>query len=111
MGREVFEAGMIGKLVINQAMEPNSLVVVTFEGNPGSSWWIEEKTTESFMVKLATPAPMDVPFTYWILGVDEPEPPAEEPPAEEPPAEEPVIEEPPAEEPPAEEPPAEEPQP
>ena len=74
VGHEVIEAGMMGKLVINQAMDPESLVVVTFEGNPGSSWWIDEKTTESFMVWFAAPAPMDVPFTYWILGVDEPAP-------------------------------------
>ncbi|MFC1703070.1 fibronectin type III domain-containing protein [Patescibacteria group bacterium] len=74
VGHEIIEAGMIGKLVINDAMEPESLVVVTFEGNPGSSWWIEEKTTETFMVKFAAPVPMDTPFTYWILGVEEPAP-------------------------------------
>ncbi|MBI4457594.1 procyclic acidic repetitive family protein, partial [Candidatus Uhrbacteria bacterium] len=91
VGRETVTAGATGKLVLNPKIAADSLIVVTFEGNPGSAWWIEEKQAGSFMVKFAGTAPQDINFVYWIVGVDgQLAPPAAvEPPA---PASEPTTE-------------------
>ncbi|MEK9152311.1 MAG: hypothetical protein AAB692_03000, partial [Patescibacteria group bacterium] len=70
VGRETVAAGSVSKLVINSKVTPESLIVLTFEGNPGSAWWIDEKQNGSFMVKFAATAPQEIRFVYWIVGVD-----------------------------------------
>jgi hypothetical protein len=62
--------GYTSTLVQNPNIKPDSIIVITFEGNPGSSWWIGEKVLGQFALNLAAPAIGDTPFTYWIVPVD-----------------------------------------
>jgi hypothetical protein len=94
-GNGLLKAGYSAQLVQNSLITPQSLIVVTFEGNPGSAWWVNEKQDGQFMLNLAAPAPMNTPFTYWIVGVEgaveaptaEEDPPPEDPPPEDQPSE------------------------
>ncbi|MFA6604350.1 MAG: tail fiber domain-containing protein [Patescibacteria group bacterium] len=92
VGRAVVAAGAAEQEIFNTEMTENSLVIATFENDPGSSWWIAAKKNGSFLLKLATPAAADAAFTYWIIGVENV---AEEvaPPASVPDAVAPLIEE------------------
>ena len=63
-------AGYDAVLIQNPNVKEDSIIAVTFEGNPGSSWWIGEKQSGQFLLKLAAPAIGDIPFTYWIVPVD-----------------------------------------
>jgi hypothetical protein len=120
-GEGVFPQGNIAVVVMNPLVKPKSRVFVSFLQDPGSTHWIEARADGTFTVRLARPAVAEIPFEYWIVGIDDrrtPEapsqPPTEPPPAEEPPPTEsgsgtpettPGGEQPPTEPPPAEEPP------
>jgi len=64
------QAGYDATLIQNPNVKPDSVIVVTFEGNPGSSWWISEKQDGQFMLHLAAPTTGDISFTYWIVPID-----------------------------------------
>jgi|GEM_PF-4282267 len=64
------QAGYDAALVQNAKVKPDSLIVVTFEGNPGANWWIDEKLDGHFVLKLAQGAHTDLKFTYWIVPIE-----------------------------------------
>ncbi|MFA5854259.1 MAG: hypothetical protein WC866_04195 [Patescibacteria group bacterium] len=70
VGKAKLQAGYNSIIVENPHVTEESVIVITFEGNPGSNWWIEEKHPGSFTMKLAQGAIGDTPFTYWVLPID-----------------------------------------
>ncbi|HJV32495.1 MAG TPA: hypothetical protein VJ694_00540, partial [Patescibacteria group bacterium] len=91
----VIKDGYNATVVTNPLMKPNSKVFVSFLGDPRGGYWVAEKGEGNFTVHLTTPAMGDLPFEYWIVGVDDRRPttPAavEEAPATTPPPEAPVT--------------------
>jgi hypothetical protein len=69
-GSGVIPAGYINMVVQNPNAHKNSLIFVTLEGNPGSAWWISEKQEGSFTITFAAHVGVEIPFTYWIVGVE-----------------------------------------
>jgi hypothetical protein len=70
-------SGYNAAVVHNPSMTSNAKVFVSFLGDPGGGYWIGEKGEGNFTLHLARPAIQDLPFEYWILGVDDrrPDPP------------------------------------
>ncbi|WKZ28868.1 MAG: hypothetical protein QY323_05060 [Patescibacteria group bacterium] len=67
----VVPEGYNATLVRNPSMTSNAKVFVSFLGDPGGGYWIGEKGEGDFTLHLARPATQDLPFEYWILGVDD----------------------------------------
>jgi hypothetical protein len=70
VGKAKLQPGYDAILVENPHVTEESIIVITFEANPGSNWWIAEKHQGSFMLKLAQGAIGETPFTYWVLPID-----------------------------------------
>ncbi|WKZ28703.1 MAG: hypothetical protein QY323_04160 [Patescibacteria group bacterium] len=70
VGKARLRAGYDAIMVENPHVTEESVIVITFEGNPGSNWWVSEKHQGSFILKLAQGAIDETPFTYWILPID-----------------------------------------
>lgn len=45
------------------------IVVVTPQGNPGGTYWVENTSVSGFTLKLASPAPASVDFGYHVVGL------------------------------------------
>jgi hypothetical protein len=69
-GSGVIEAGKLWAVVQNPEIKPTSLVMVTFEDNPGSYWWISSKQDGQFTLQLGQAAQANSRFIYWLVGVD-----------------------------------------
>ncbi|MEK7546431.1 MAG: hypothetical protein AAB554_05175, partial [Patescibacteria group bacterium] len=63
------QAGYDATLIMNPLVTSDSVIIVTFETNPGANWWIEEKQQGQFMLKMAQGAHVDQKFTYWIVPI------------------------------------------
>lgn len=66
--RLVLKGGERSVKVFNESIKEDSLVFISFLDDPGSSWWISEKTDGQFTISLKEPAPKDLTFSYWILN-------------------------------------------
>jgi hypothetical protein len=45
------------------------IVVVTPQGNPGGTYWVDATTVSGFTLNLASPAPASVDFGYHVVGL------------------------------------------
>ncbi|MEK7545842.1 MAG: hypothetical protein AAB554_02075, partial [Patescibacteria group bacterium] len=79
----VIKDGYTAAVIVNQAMKPNSRVFISFLGDPKGGYWIAEKGEGDFTVHLTAPAVGDLPFEYWIVGVEDRRPAQEEAPVAE----------------------------
>ncbi|MEK9152336.1 MAG: hypothetical protein AAB692_03135, partial [Patescibacteria group bacterium] len=93
-------AGSDTVVVANNQVKAGSKIFFTWSGNPGAYAWVENIADGSFTLRLASPAPQDVEFSYWIVGVTDLRTPAVTAPPVDPPSIEPpptvVADEPPA---------------
>ncbi len=67
----VIKDGYTATAIHNPAMKANSKVFVSFLGDPKGGYWVGEKGEGNFTVHLSQPAMGDLPFEYWIVGVDD----------------------------------------
>jgi len=71
IGEGVIPDGYTAIVVHNPAMTPKAEVFVSFRGDPRGGYWVAERGEGDFTVHLAQPALGDLPFAYWIIGVDD----------------------------------------
>ncbi len=67
----VMLSGEVVTQVHNASVKPTSRVFVTFRKDPGSSWWVEDIGEGFFTLKVRQPVVEDVPFDYWVVGVND----------------------------------------
>jgi hypothetical protein len=64
-------SGETATQVHNPSVTSTTRIFVTFRKDPGSSWWVDEIGDGFFVLKVRQPVVEDVPFDYWIVGVND----------------------------------------
>jgi len=68
----IFPIGVDTVVITNPSAHENSEIFLSWQGNPGSVSWVQDKHEGSFSVKLASPTLTGVKLSYWIVDlVDE----------------------------------------
>jgi hypothetical protein len=70
-GEGVIQGGRESAVIHNASITTTSRIFVSFRANPNSADWIDEVVEGGFTLRLAAPAPKDLPFIYWILNVED----------------------------------------
>jgi hypothetical protein len=68
-GEGVIPVGETEVIVRNTLVTPTSRIMISYLGNTQGARWIEAREDGLFHVRLKNPAPTDIRFEYWIIGV------------------------------------------
>jgi len=68
----LIKAGESETIINNNNIATSSKIFITFRGDYGSRWWINDQGAGFVDIKVAEPLASDVKFDWWIVGVNEP---------------------------------------
>ena len=61
-------------VITNASVHENSRIFLTFRGDPGARYWVNNQAEGSFEIRLSSPAVMQLRFEYWIINVNDTRP-------------------------------------
>jgi len=76
IGEGVILSGKTQANIYNNNVTPTSKIFITFRGDCRCTWWAEEVGEGYFTIAVSEISLRDIPFDYWIVGVEEITPPS-----------------------------------
>jgi hypothetical protein len=72
VGEGIITAGATEYQINSSQIKADSKIFVTWRGDYGSRWWIDQQADGSAVVKIAAPLANDVRFDWMVIGIAEP---------------------------------------